>query len=76
MQPQGLQRLQPAHARPNRDHRQPGERLRHTRFTDRLWGGLQRPWRGPGRSVGNEAIGFAPDNGVKRTTAWGLVFVR
>ena len=32
--------------------------------------------RGPGRSVGNEAIGFAPDNGVKRTTAWGLVFVR
>jgi len=38
--------------------------------------GSSDPLRGPNRSVGNEAIGFEPDNGVKRTTAWGLVYVR
>ena len=41
-----------------------------------IGGGSSDLLRGPTRSVGNEAIGFEPDNGVKRTTACGFVLVR
>ena len=32
--------------------------------------------RGPNRSVGNEAIGYQPDRGKRKTTAWGFILVR
>jgi hypothetical protein len=41
-----------------------------------LGGGSSDKSRGPKRAAGNEAVGFSPDRGKRKTSAWGYVYVR
>jgi hypothetical protein len=41
-----------------------------------LGGGSNEKGRGAGRAAGNEAVGWQPDGGKRKTTAWGYIYVR